>query len=224
MTQQNRASTGKTYRGGKRGLGASVALILGAVFALEGGFVDHPNDPGGATNHGITEQVARDAGFSGEMRDLRRWCPDQLEALIEEPGSKPRDICADGILFQRYIVAPNFDDLIAIDEAVAEEVIDTGVNMGPRRPSRYFQRAVNAVCGTRLAVDGRLGRLSIGAWRDCRENLGPPACVAMLDSLDGQQEREYDRLVRVNPRLRVFRRGWQNHRIGNVSRDRCHAS
>lgn len=220
MTKPNNASS-RTYKGGKRGLAASVALILGAVFAVEGGYVDHPNDPGGATNHGITERVAREAGFSGDMRNLRRSCPEQLEVLIAS-GETPRDVCADGILFRNYIAAPNFDDLIPIDLAVAEEVIDQGVNFGPRRPSRYFQRAVNEVCGTRLVDDGRIGPRTVKAWADCRVALGPRSCVAMLDSLDRQQEREYDRLVRVNPRLRVFRRGWQNHRIGNVQRSRCH--
>lgn len=27
--------------------------IIASVFAIEGGYVDHPSDPGGATNHGI---------------------------------------------------------------------------------------------------------------------------------------------------------------------------
>lgn len=189
-------------KGGKRGVAASVALIIGAVFVVEGGYVDHPNDPGGATNMGITERVARQNGFTGDMRDLSK------AAAFE--------------IYQRqYIEAPGYLPLVEIDAAVAEEVIDTAVNMGPRRPSRYFQRAVNGVCGTRLKVDGAIGPTTVKAWRDCRSNLGASSCKAMLDSLDGQQEAEYDRLVRVNPRLRVFRRGWQNHRIGNVDRKRC---
>lgn len=184
------------------GLGAVIAGIIGAVLLVEGGFVDHPNDPGGATNFGITERVAREHGFEGNMRNL--------------PRQKAIDIYA-----QSYIDNPGFLPLVKIDPVVAEEVIDTAVNMGPRRPSRYFQRAVNQVCNTRLKDDGRIGRITVKAWSDCRANLGAPACVAMLDSLDVQQEREYDRLVRRNPKLRVFRRGWQNHRIGNVKRSRC---
>ena len=189
-------------KGGKRGLAASVALIIGAVFAVEGGYVNHPNDPGGATNHGVTEAVARANGYRGDMRDLTR----------DE---------AAGIYQRQYIERPGFLPLIAIDEAVGEEVIDTAVNMGPARPSRYFQRALNEVCGSFVAVDGKIGPSTVGTWLICRIEKGPPACVAMLDSLDRQQESEYDRLVRVNPSLRVFRRGWQNHRIVNVDRGRC---
>lgn len=204
MTEQSNPRIPEKRVGAKTkgGIAGAVALIIGAVFAVEGGFVDHPNDPGGATNMGITERVARKHGFEGDMRHLTR---DQAFAIYE----------AD------YIRKPGYLPLVEIDPAVAEEVIDTAVNMGPARPSRYFQRAVNEVCGTSLAVDGRIGPVTVKAWRDCRENLGPRSCRAMLDSLDRQQEREYDRLVRVNPRLRVFRRGWQNHRIGNVDRRRC---
>lgn len=199
MTEANKPKVGPKAKGGIAG---AVALIIGAVFAVEGGYVDHPNDPGGATNMGITERVARDNGFTGDMRDLSR------ETAFE--------------IYQRqYIEAPGYLPLVEIDPAVAEEVIDTAVNMGPARPSRYFQRAVNEVCNTRLKVDGKIGPMTVKAWADCRANLGKRSCVAMLDSLDRQQEAEYDRLVRVNPRLRVFRRGWQNHRIGNVSRKRC---
>lgn len=36
----------------------------------EGGFVDHPSDPGGATCWGITERVARLRGYVGAMQDL----------------------------------------------------------------------------------------------------------------------------------------------------------
>lgn len=186
----------------RAGVGAAIATIIAAVFALEGGFVDHPNDPGGATNWGVTERVARANGFTGDMRDLSR-----AEAFA--------------IYEREYIRKPGFVPLVEIDPAVAEEVIDTGVNMGPARPIRFFRQAVNEVCRTRLPITATMDAVTVQAWRDCRANLGRPGCVAVLDSLDRQQRAEYDRLVRVNPRLRVFHRGWINHRIGNVKRSRC---
>ena len=36
----------------------------------EGGFSDHPSDPGGATRYGITQRVARLNGYIGDMREL----------------------------------------------------------------------------------------------------------------------------------------------------------
>jgi lysozyme family protein len=195
--QQNSAVTPK-----RAGIGVAIATILAAVVALEGGYVDHPNDPGGATNWGITERVARANGYTGDMRRLTQG---QAKDIYE----------------RQYIVRPGFMPLVEIDPAVAEEVIDTGVNMGPPRPTRFFRRAVNEVCRTSLPITGTMDPVAVKAWADCRANLGRRSCVAMLDSLDRQQRAEYDRLVGVNPRLRVFHRGWINHRIGNVKRSRC---
>ena len=187
---------------GRAGVGAVVAAIIAAVLAVEGGYVDHPSDPGGATNWGITERVARQCGYTGSMRAL------------------PKEVAF--ACYQRnYVERPGFLPLVEIDPAVAEEVIDTGVNMGPARPTRFFRRAVNEVCRTRLPITASMDATAVQAWRDCRANLGRTACIRALDSLDRQQRAEYDRLVRVNPKLRVFHRGWINHRIGNVKRGRC---
>jgi lysozyme family protein len=207
----NRRSRNPRYRGGKARLALSLSTIIIAVFAVEGGYVNDPVDPGGATNHGITERVAREHGFTGNMRDLPKTC--EVEGQV----------CAESIYREDYIDKPGFTPLVYIDPAVGEEVIDTAVNMGPARPSRYFQRALNDVCGTFVAVDGKIGPSTVGSWLICRLDKGPAVCVAMLDALDRQQEAEYDRLVRVNPALQRFRRGWQNHRINNVDRAECAA-
>lgn len=200
MTPQNK----------QRAAGAgALAAIIAAVFALEGGYVNDPLDRGGATNHGITEATARAAGYRGKMKDLARYCRDET------------DICAEGIYRENYVRKPGFMPLVAIDWAVAKEVIDTGVNMGPYHASRFFQRAVNATCNTTLQVDGKVGPQSVKAWADCRAHLGPRACKAMLDSLDQQQLARYDWIVKRNPSQRRFYRGWINWRIGNVDRKLC---
>lgn len=222
-TQAQPGSSGVTPK--RAGLAVGVVAILSSIFALEGGYVNDPADPGGETNHGITIAVARKHGYIGKMRDLPRWCPDALNAMIAdaEAGRPVRMIkpCADTILFIDYLKRPKLLPLVAIDAAVAEEVADTATNMGPARPARFFQRAVNNICGTRIKVDGQIGPATAAAWAQCREQLGRPACVLMLDDLDRQQRAEYDRLVRINPGLRRFYRGWINHRIGNVKRERC---
>lgn len=187
----------------KLGLPAAVAAMIAGTIALEGGYVNHPADPGGETNMGITKRVAVDAGYTGPMRQL------------------PREV-ATSIYYDRYIVAPGFAPLVPLDAAVTEELFDTAVNMGPLRPSRWFQMSINQMCGTRLVVDGKVGPATIGAFRTCQAKLGARRmCLAMLDRLDARQRGEYDRLVAVNASLRVFHRGWINHRIGNVDRKKC---
>ena len=41
---------------------------LKRVLQHEGGYVNHPSDPGGETNYGITKSVARQYGFKGSMK------------------------------------------------------------------------------------------------------------------------------------------------------------
>lgn len=187
----------------RAGLSGAVIAMIAATLALEGGYVNHPADPGGETNMGITKRVAVANGYTGPMRQL------------------PREV-ATGIYYKDYIVAPGYEPLVAIDAAVTEELYDTTVNMGPYRPSKWFQQSINSLCGTRLAVDGKVGPGTIGAFKACQSRIGATKlCVSMLDRLDAAQRAEYDRLVKVNPANRVFYRGWVGYRIGNVSRAKC---
>lgn len=184
-------------------MGASAALIIAATLAIEGGYVNHPADPGGETNMGITKPIAVAHGYTGPMRSL------------------PRDV-ATSIYYQSYLVAPGYAPLVDIDAPVAEELFDTTVNMGASRPSRWFQQAINALCGTAIVPDGKVGPGTIAAYAACQARRGAAVlCIATLDSLDAKQRAEYERLVAVNPKLRPFLKGWLTNRIGNVDRRKC---
>ncbi|MPT48238.1 MAG: secretion activating protein [Sphingobium sp.] len=204
------ASKKKVAFGTSAGIAAAVAVILGGVYKDEGGYVNHPNDPGGETNMGITIGVARDAGWGGVMKAFPKQCDTEA------------DVCADRIYYERYMVEPGFVPVIIADPAVGEELVNSAVNFGKARPSRWFQQSINELCGTKLAVDGKVGAQTVLAFKQCMVNRGRPRlCVAMLDRLDAKQRAEYDRLVRVNPGLKVFYKGWVNKRIGNVDRAKC---
>lgn len=49
---------------------AAKQKIINAIIAREGGYVNDPADSGGPTRYGITEKVARQHGFKGDMRDF----------------------------------------------------------------------------------------------------------------------------------------------------------
>jgi lysozyme family protein len=191
------------------GTAAALATILAGIYAREGGFVDHPSDPGGATNHGVTQAVARANGYKGDMRHFPRHCAGSAK------------VCADEIYIKRFIKPMTGDfALMEADPAVSEELVDTAVNMGLPRPTRWFQQSLRDF-GFPVAVDGKMGNQTIRAGIEFRAKAGPAGCVLMLDSLDARQRAEYDRIVRVRPASRVFYRGWIRQRIGNVPRSRC---
>lgn len=190
------------------GLAAAIAAIVLAVVNVEGGFVDNPHDPGGATNHGITEETARRHGYDGPMREM------PVEAAIAIYG-------------ESYVSAPGFDRIVLRSLALGEEVVDQGVNFGPHRPSCWFQRSLNALNrGQRdyldVTVDCRVGPATIAAYRGLERKRGRvKACELVLKAMEAQQGVEYLRLVDVNPRLETFAPGWIDHRLGNVSPGRC---
>ncbi|WP_066806439.1 glycosyl hydrolase 108 family protein [Sphingomonas asaccharolytica] len=195
----------------KGAIAAAVAVILAGVYAVEGGYVNDARDPGGATNYGVTEQVARDYGYRGDMRRFPQHC------------DGPAAICADAVYVRSYIAAPGYMPLVEIEPAVAGELIDTAVNMGPRRPNRWYRLAMNALGGARLPDSAAsLGPVDVAAYRMLRAKLGViPACTATLDALDVRQAAEYRRLAADNPKLRAFLKGWIRNRIGNVDRRSC---
>lgn len=202
VSDQRKPAVGKK---GEAATAAAIAAAIAATLAVEGGYVNNRNDPGGETNMGVTKRVAVAHGYTGPMRTM------------------PREV-ATSIYYQDYIVKPGYLPLADIDAPVMSELFDTAVNMGSPRPSRWFQQSINEICGARLAVDGKVGAGTITAYRTCQPRLGATKlCVTMLNSLDAKQAAEYRRLVANNPSLRVFLKGWLKNRINNVDRRECAA-
>lgn len=109
------------------------------VLELEGGFVDHPKDPGGATNLGVTRATLAQA--RGRPVSVA-----EVKALTRAEA---------GAIYRRlYWNAVKADELpVGIDLAV----FDYAVNSGPARAVRSLQ----AVLG--IAQDGRIGPKTLAA-------------------------------------------------------------
>lgn len=103
----------------------------------EGGFVDHPRDPGGATNWGVTERVARSNGYTGPMREL--------------PVGFAKEI-----YHRQYWEPIRAEDL---PPELRYAVFDAAVNSGNEQAVRWLQRAVGVL------ADGRVGAQTLAAVR-----------------------------------------------------------
>lgn len=190
----------------KKGAGFSTATaaILAAVFAMEGGYVNDPKDPGGETNHGITVAVARDFGYSGPMKELSQDT-------------------ATNIYVTNYINKPGFGDIITLSPAVGQKVVDAGVNTGTSRSSRWFQQSMNSLSRggvdfPQINVDGKIGAGTIQAFAALRRIRGNVrACELTLKLMDAQQSTHYMSLTKTPEYLP----GWVDHRIGNVPLSKC---
>jgi lysozyme family protein len=114
---------------------------LELVLVHEGGYVDHPRDPGGATNLGVT--IGTLSGWLG-----RPATKAEVRALTVDAVAP--------IYRKNYWDAVRADDLPA---GVDYCVFDFGVNSGPRRAIMALQRAVG------VADDGRIGPITLAAVR-----------------------------------------------------------
>lgn len=125
---------------------------LARVLKHEGGFVNHPRDPGGATNKGVTlANFRRYVDPHGTVDDLKRITDEQLEDVYRD----------------HYWNAVRGDEL---PSGVDYAVFDYGVNSGPSRAIRYLQMSVG------VTDDGALGPITLAAVR----KLKPDAVINEL--------------------------------------------
>lgn len=176
-----------------------VTDVIDALIAREGGYVDHPADRGGPTRFGITEQVARAWGYAGDMRDL------------------PRET-AEAIYLERYWTGPGFNQVAARTDAIAEELLDTGVNMGPMVASKFLQRALNvlnrgASAYPDVAVDGVVGRMTLYALDQFIAARGREGIAVLLKALNSLQGARYVEISEQNPSQEAFTYGWLRERV-----------
>jgi type VI secretion system secreted protein VgrG len=113
---------------------ADFSKALAYTLKHEGGWVDDPDDPGGATNFGITLAVAQKHGIMTKEA-LRNISPGQVRAIYAKD----------------YWRFGGFDD-----QRVATKAFDMCVNMGLAKGVKYLQGALNAA-GASLKVDGVCG-------------------------------------------------------------------
>jgi lysozyme family protein len=119
----------------------SFAPALRLILKHEGGYVDHPLDPGGATNRGITRATL--AAHRGKPVSKA-----EVMALGEREAGE--------IYRARYWNAIRADDLPSGVDLV---VFDAAVNSGPSRAARWLQTLLG------VPADGLIGERTLAAAR-----------------------------------------------------------
>ncbi len=118
---------------------ANFSVALAHVLEFEGGYSDHPSDPGGATNRGVTMAVL------AEWRG-RPVTKAEVRALTAEEAAD--------IYRARYWLATVCD---ALPDGLDLAVFDCAVNQGVGRAARLLQAAA------KVTVDGKIGPKTLAA-------------------------------------------------------------
>lgn len=132
----------------------SVAQIADAILEREGGFVNDPDDPGGATKFGVTIHTMRRLGLDLDgdgtvgTSDVRRLTKSDARAIF----------------IQEYFHAPGLSGLPGILHA---SVFDMQVNSG-QNAVRILQKLFRKM-GFACAVDGRIGPQTRAVARQAAE-------------------------------------------------------
>lgn len=105
----------------------------------EGGFVNHPQDPGGMTNLGVTARVWEEwLGRPVSEKEMRNLTPTMVKPLYK----------------RKYWDAVRADDLVS---GVDYAVFDVAVNSGPGRAIKFLQSCVG------VTADGGFGPRTLAA-------------------------------------------------------------
>lgn len=158
---------------------------LDLVLEHEGGYSNHPHDPGGATMKGVIQRV--------------------YDAWRKRSGLKPRTVRKieqdelQDIYRSLYWAKVDGDDLPAgIDYCV----FDAGVNSGPHQSALWLQRSLNDA-GSKLVVDGIIGPVTLlAASKAPRDAVIEAHCAHRM------------RMLRSLKTWKTFGNGWSTRVAG----------
>ena len=165
----------------------TVREIADEIVVREGGYVNDPDDPGGATNYGVTIHTMRrlrldlDGDGDVDARDVRRLTKAQ----------------AVDIFIRHYFHRPRIGELPGSLHAT---VFDMYVNAGGNA-IKILQRLLNEM-GQTVSVDGALGPQSIGAAQAAQET----APEHLADAYGIARRNYYFRIADHRPASRKYAR------------------
>ncbi|MDR2056584.1 MAG: hypothetical protein LBQ10_12075 [Desulfovibrio sp.] len=171
------------------------------VAKWEGGLTDHPDDPGGITNYGVSLRFLKDLAGKKENADaLERMGvifpigPDSIRKLTPDMAAS--------IFRWRFWLVPKLDEFPPLTAIVT---YDANVNTGTGQSTKFLQRSCNAFEGEKLDVDGLIGpKTRARAMSMLKQDL------VLAEMCIGERESFYKALVADKPSYAPFRAGWLN--------------
>ena len=156
----------------------SFDAALKFTLSEEGGFVDNPHDPGGATNHGVTQAVYDD------YRDTKSL-PHQSVQLITDAETRE--------LYENNYWEPSRAQTMHSPLDVV--IFDLGVNSGIQRAIKTLQAALGC------EADGKWGPNTASA-------LAVADVFETCKTVNDLRREFYHNIVERNPTQSVFLKGW----------------
>lgn len=151
---------------------------LKMILHHEGGYVNHPKDPGGETNLGVTKRV------------YAEWCMKEGYNVKDMKDLEVKDVAP--------IYRKNYWDRIKADELPSGLdlcVFDFGVNAGTGRAAKYLQNLIGTV------ADGGIGPNTLRALANYVDSEGVESAIK---NYQAERQSYYEKLKTFE----TFGRGW----------------
>lgn len=159
---------------------------LAFTLKWEGGYNFDSDDPGGATNHGVSLRFLENKPL--DLADIDGDGVITWRDVLAMPAERAAEI------YRKYFW--DYLSLGGLPGRVSTVCFDTAVNCGCSRASRWLQGAVGVV------QDGSIGPKTIAAV-----NASPDEAIRGLFT---SRADHYVVIVAKNPTLRKFLKGWTN--------------
>jgi lysozyme family protein len=172
---------------------ADVTKLVPHILKWEGGFVNDPDDLGGATNKGVTIKTYtffrwRKHQSTPTIDDLKNISDEEFTAILKEMY---RDACrADRIESQ----------------SVANAIVDWAWNSGTVTAAKELQKALG------VTVDGVIGNVTLSA-------INSIDAETMFDLVQKTRIAYLERICVSRPANKKFMKGWMN-RVNSLKFER----
>jgi len=185
----------------------SYAITMGH----EGGYDNDPDDVGGETYKGVSRKY---------YPDWEGWVIiDNAKSGSNFPNNISNNLMLEKMvkLFYRRYYWNLFCGDDVLDQQLANELFDTGVNMGVTRAVDFLQKALNILNRNEslysdIEEDGKFGNETMKALNAYLATDGIGLLLKIINILQGMHYIEY---ARKNPKQERFMRGWMN-RVGFI--------
>lgn len=169
---------------------ASFDKFLPLLLRFEGGFVNDPDDPGGATNKGITLKTFQHFGPRAGFTDT------SLAALLRITDEEA------GRIYKVHYWDPLRGDEIPL-QPLAELLVDFYVNAGTNAIKELQRHLMSVSAHGTLSDDGMFGEKTAAALLSADP-------LQTYRALRERRMAYYHRICETNPRLQKFLKGWTN--------------
>lgn len=159
---------------------ADAKKLIPFILKWEGGFANHPNDKGGATNKGIT--IATFRHFFGSEATV-----EQLKAMTDEQWET---------VFRKGFWNPFKGDEIK-NQSIANICVDWAWGSGAPTAIKQVQRLLG------VAADGVVGNITLGAINNAEPEK-------LFEKIKSARLAFVEAIVKRDASQQVFLKGWRN--------------